>query len=346
MTVFVVAFSAKGCKTAKEIKNGLKGKQVRLFSKTTADCPGTEVIQESLSDWSGKAFKEADGIVFIGALGIAVRAIAPHVVSKTQDPAVICVDELGLYSIPVLSGHIGGGNDLASRIATAIGAKPVITTATDINGKFSVDSFATARKMHIGSMTVAKEVSAAVLDGRFVGLSSEYPLSGKIPKEIRPSKSGSLGIYITSDDSKSPFERTLHLIPKNHVLGIGCRKGTSKERISELVDSVLKTAGVSIKSVRCIASIDIKRDEPGLLAFAKEKRLPIEFYTSDTLNALPDIGFSKSEFVKSVTNVDCVCERAAIASSDEGELIVKKTGNSGATVALAREPFMVIFDDA
>lgn len=346
MTLFIVAFSAKGCKTAKEIKEKLKDRSVRLFSKTTADCPGTEAIQESLSDWSGKAFKEAEGIVFIGALGIAVRTIAPYVVSKTKDPAIVCVDELGLYSIPVLSGHIGGSNDLASRIAAAIGAKPIITTATDINGKFSVDSFAVARNMHIGSMAVAKDISAAVLDGRFVGLSSEYPISGKIPKEIRPSRGGPLGMYITSDTGKSPFERTLHLVPRNHVLGIGCRKGTSKERISELVNSVLKSAGVSIRSVRCVASIDIKKDEPGLLAFAEENKLPVEFHASDALNALPDKGFSKSEFVKSITNVDCVCERAAIASSDGGKLKVKKTGNGGVTVALAEEPFMVIFDDA
>lgn len=345
MTVYVAAFSARGCKTAKEIKKGLKNKQVRLFSKTTADCPDTEEIQESLSEWAGKAFDKAEGIIFIGAVGIAVRAIAPHVASKTKDPAVVCVDELGLYSIPILSGHVGGANDLASEISGAIGARTVITTATDISGKFSVDSFAVARNMYISSMSAAKEVSAAILDGRFVGLSSDYPLSGKIPNGLSPSKGGPLGVYITSDDKRSPFETTLHLMPKNHVIGIGSRKGATKEEVADVVNKVLKTAGVSIKSVKCLATIDLKRDEPGILAFAKENRLPIEIYTADALNALPDKGFGKSELVKKVAGVDCVCERAAVASSG-GDIIVKKTSNGTATAALAKAPFMVIFDDA
>ncbi len=340
----IVAFSARGCSTAMEISGALRDEDVRVFSKTSG-MSVCENIDVPISEWTGLVFEKSEAIVFVGAVGIAVRAIAPYLKSKTTDPAVICVDELGRYSIPILSGHIGGANHLACRIASAIGAMSVITTATDVNGKFSVDSFAVSRGMYIGSMALAKDVSAAILDGRFVGLKSDYPVCSRVPPCLDISETGDLGIHITSGFGKGPYLRTLRLIPKNHVLGVGCRKGIDKEDIMKTAMSVLDSAGISIESVKAIASIDLKENEAGLLEFAAERGVPTLFYSSSELNMLPDIGYSKSDFVKNTTGVDCVCERAAMAASAGGELIVRKTGSEGVTVAVVRDPVLVDFGD-
>lgn len=341
--IYIVAFSTKGCSTALNIAEELD-QECRVFSKTTGNNTGTEKIISSLSDWTGNAFREAESIVFVGATGIAIRAIASHLKNKAKDPAIVCVDELGRYSISLLSGHIGGANILTEQIALAIGAEPIITTATDINKKFSVDSFATLRNMAIGSMALAKDVSAAVLDGKFVGLKSDYPVKGNVPKELTKADEGELGIYITSN-SIEPFKKTLKLFPKNHILGIGCRKDTPKADIDKLVKSVLNVSDVSIKSVRLITSIDLKKKEKGLLEFADDNSIPTTFFSSEDLNALPNIGYSKSEFVVKITGVDCVSERSAMAASIGGELIVKKVSGNGVTVALVREPFELCFGD-
>lgn len=341
--IYIVAFSTKGCSTALKISEGL-GKKCRVFSKTTGDSTGTEKITRSLSDWTGVAFRETDNIVFVGATGIAVRAIASHIKNKAKDPAVVCVDELGKYSISLLSGHIGGANILAEQIASTIGAETIITTATDINKKFSVDSFAVSRNMAIGSMILAKDVSAAVLDDKFIGFKSDHPIKGNVPEELTMADAGELGIYITSS-SIEPFTKTLKLFPKNHILGIGCRRDTTKADIDKLVTSTLISSDVSIKSVRLIASIDLKNKEEGLLKFAEENGIPTTFFSSEELNSLPDIGYSRSDFVIKITGVDCVSERSAMAASIKGELIVKKVSENGVTVALVEEPFEVCFGD-
>ncbi len=342
--ICIAAFSARGCSVAMEISRALGDKDVRVFSKTSGRS-ACENIDVPISEWAGSVFEKSEAIIFVGAVGIAVRAIAPHIKDKTSDPAVVCVDELGRYSIPILSGHIGGANHLAGQIASAIGAEPVITTATDINGKFSVDSFAASRDMSIGSMALAKDVSAAILDGRFVGLKSDYPVCGRVPACLDTSKTGDLGVHITSGFGKGPYLRTLRLIPKNHILGIGCRRGTDKEDIKKVALTVLDSAGISIEGVKAVASIDLKENEPGLVEFAAEMGVPAVFYSSSELNTLPDIGYSKSDFVKNTTGVDCVCERSAMAASVLGELIVRKTGGGGVTVAVVREPFLVDFGD-
>jgi len=342
--IYIVAFSARGCTTAVKISRALGGVDIRVFSKTSGESV-CERIDIPISEWAGSAFEESEAIVFVGSIGIAVRAVAPHLKGKTSDPAVVCVDELGRYSVPILSGHIGGANHLAGRIASAIGAESVITTATDINGKFSVDSFAVSRGMAIGSMALAKDVSAAVLDGRFVGLKSDYQVCGRVPSCLDLSETGDLGVHITSGFGKGPYLRTLRLIPKNHVLGVGCRRGTCKDDIKKMALSVLDAAGISIESVRAVASIDLKENEAGLVEFASETGIPAVFYSSSELNALPDIGYSVSDFVKNTTGVDCVCERAAMAASAGGELIVRKTGGGGVTLAVVREPFLVDFGD-
>ena len=261
------------------------------------------------------------------------------------DPAIISMDDGGQFVISLLSGHIGGANDLAKEIAEKIGAVPVITTATDVHGKFAVDTFAAKQDMHIWSIRLAKEVSSLIVNGGRVGLVSDVPVTGSIPPELDLDGKEELGIFVSYSGSEGPFARTLKLTPRCHILGIGCRRGTSAWNIETLMNEVLSRENISVKSVRGIASIDLKSDEEGLLEFSKRMRIDPVFFTANELASLPDMGFTPSELVMSVTGVDNVCERAAFAAARNGDIIVRKTSREGVTLAVVREPFSLDFTE-
>jgi len=345
MKIRMIAFSRSGCEVGNKICTALKGYDCRLFSKTSADVTGVEIVTGSSWDWTKEHFATADAIIFIGAAGIAVRHIAPFIKDKVIDPAVISIDDRGWFVISLLSGHIGGANDLTKKIAEKIDAVPVITTATDIHDKFSVDSYAEKHDMHIGSMLLAKDVSSVIIDGRRVGLLSDLPITGIIPPELDLFGKEGLGIYVSYSGSKDPFARTLRLTPRCHILGIGCRRGTPTENIEVLVKEVLDKENISIKSVKAIASIDIKKDEEGLLVFSKKIGVESIFFSSEELASLPELGFTPSEAVRRITGVDNICERAAYAASQDGEIIVKRVSKDGVTLAVVREPFFLDFSE-
>ncbi|MDR3282488.1 MAG: cobalamin biosynthesis protein [Candidatus Methanoplasma sp.] len=344
MKIGIICFTARGCELSNRIADVLKDEECEVFSKTTASSRAVRV-EGSAGKWTEDAFHKYRGIVFVGALGIAVRYIAPNVSSKTEDPAVVCVDERGKYAIAVLSGHIGGGNELTHRIAKGIGAEAVVTTATDLGGLFSVDAYATKHDMHIGSLPLAKDISARIVDGKEVGMLSEIPVTGGMPRGIASSASGDLGAFISFGSSEGPFDRTLKLTPRCHVLGIGCRRGVPRDVIERAVRSALAENCISLHSIRAVASIDLKRDEAGLIEFCSALGVVPQFFTAEHLAALPDAGFSSSPTVKAATGVDNVCERAAVAASRSGFLAVRKTCADGVTVAVVREPATTDFGD-
>lgn len=300
----------------------------------------------------GRLFDSNDVLIFAGACGIAVRKIAPYIKDKQTDPAVICIDELGTYVIPILSGHIGGANDIARYIAEQISSTAVITTATDINGRFSVDSWAARNGFIIDDIKAAKEVSSAILE-QDIPLISEFKIAGQPPAGIRSEDGNTvrsyndnadrfrndIGIYVGCNIRKL-FSRTLRLIPKAVHLGIGCRKGTDEDSIRQAVDKVLSEHDIDKRAVKCISSIDIKSGEKGLLDYAEHNNLPINFYSAEELNNL-DGDFTSSEFVKGITGVDNVCERAAMIGAEH--LLVRKNAVNGVTIAAAIEHMEVHF---
>ena len=335
MTAAIFAFSRQGCRTARRI---------------IAACPDVTWNRFTMERFSegdfwpitpncyGECFAQSELLVFVGSCGIAVRKIAPYVRDKRTDPAVICVDELGSFVIALLSGHIGGANAFARGIAEALNATPVITTATDINRRFSVDTWATEAGCAISSMQLAKAVSAAILEGDIL-LKSDFPVIGNLPNGVIPGETGHLGIYLTVSD-REPFENTLRLLPRCLHLGIGCRRGTDKEAIETAVAQVFKENSLDLRAVRLAASIDLKQNEEGLLSFCEEHAIPIRFYTAAELSAVSG-EFTPSPFVQKVTGVDNVCERSALTGADH--LIVKKTACHGVTVAVATEKWEVHF---
>ncbi len=334
MRIAIIAFTANGCKTALRIRDSLDGEDVTAQCKTTHDVEGIEMIQCSSDEWTAKTFPSVDAIVFVGATGIAVRLIAPYVKTKDVDPAVVCVDEHGRYAIALLSGHIGGSNRLTARIAAGIGATPIITTATDINGKFSVDVFATENCLRITDLHKVQIISADILADKFVGISSDRPIEGNLPHGLTEADAGHCGVRISSDPSESPFNVTLNLVPMDISVGVGCKRGILPGKMLEFVLSVLKEEGIAPERVGSVSSIDLKSDERAVLDLAASLKCPVMFFTAEELMSLEG-KFSGSNFVRSVTAVDCVCERAAIKARG-GTLIRRKTASDGMTVALSK----------
>lgn len=342
MKISLISFSKTGCKTEKLIEGRLKGHELCLFTKSAyTEDQGITPVKEKLNCWAENQFKSSDALVFIGATGIAVRAIAPFVKSKKTDPAVVVLDEKGQFVISLLSGHLGGANELTAELAEITGGIPVITTATDINNRFAVDVFAKKNHCHISDMTLAKEISAALVDGRKVRFECDFPVEGKIPEELTGTD-GDLCICVTDRVENSENRKTLYLIPETLVLGVGCRKDTEKEKIKNIVMEAAGAAGVSPYAFSRAASIDLKKDEKGILAFAEELNIPFITYTKDELEQVKG-DFTESEFVKKITGVSNVCERSALAEGD-AQLIMKKYAKDGVTAAFARKKWSVNFE--
>jgi cobalt-precorrin 5A hydrolase len=338
----IFAFTDKGCALSQSVIKILSDNDYACLVQTTdklAEKYGLAAFGR-IGRAAGEAFQTREVLVFIGGCGIAVRAIAPYIADKATDPAVIVIDDNGKFVVPILSGHIGGANALGAAIAEKLGAVSVITTATDVNKKFSPDAWAAANGLAIGDMDIAKAVSAGILTDD-IPLKCDFPLRGALPNGVVMGNSGSLGIYI-SYKTAQPFERTLRLIPRVLHVGIGCRKNIDGQSILELLADVFKTNCWDMAAIKSVSSIDIKRGEAGLLRACEKLKITPAFYSAAELAAVPG-GFTESEYVRSVTGVDNVCERAAVLASGGGRLVILKTARNGVTVAVAEQSWEACF---
>lgn len=328
----ILCFSARGRALAERISRALEGDWT---SELYAPRGG-------LMDAVAELFPRVQALIFVGACGIAVRAVAPLVASKKTDPAVVVVDERGNFAISLLSGHIGGANALTSRIAAAIGAQSVVTTATDVNGRFSVDTWAARKGVWIADMLAARRFSAEILE-RDLPIQSDFPIEGALPPGVYLGDSGACGARIACTWAE-PFACTLMLAPRILHVGIGCRRGASEAEISAAVEAALDGARICREAVASASSIDVKSDEPGLSAFCASAGIALRFYSAAELNEVPG-EFTASEFVKKTVGVDNVCERSALRSAGAGgRLILKKRSGGGVTVAVACEDWSVSFE--
>lgn len=338
MKAAIFAFTRRGCDTARRVRTAMEPGNIRMFTMEKFGMPDFEPYAPPLAGFMKPVFGWADIIVFVGSTGMAVRGIAPWVRDKKTDPGVIVVDESGSVVISLLSGHIGGANQITRLLALQLEATPIITTATDVNGRFSVDDWAARNGLTIGSMKNAKAVAAAILE-EDVPMTCDFPVAGQLPEGTFAGKCGKLGIYIGYRDC-NPFQTTLQLIPKVLTLGIGCRRGTPMEKIEQAVKAVCQEKGIAMEAIGLLASIDLKADEEGLLAFAKKYQLPTRFYTAQELRQVPG-EFPASAFVSGVTGVDNVCQRAAMAEAEK--CIVEKTAMDAVTVAIGEKHWEAVF---
>lgn len=337
MKISVISFTEQGRLLADRVRTSLPEEEVKLYQKP----------EQGVVSWAGEQFAENTAIIFVGACGIAVRAIAPFVKDKLTDVPVLVLDEKGQYVIPILSGHMGGANELAELLTKRLGAEAVITTATDINGKFAVDVF--AKKNHLGILNregIAK-VSAKLLRGGKVTISIEdgensgNTSEGQLPEELEQipyPPACDVDIIVSSETEKIEImERAvLKLKPKEYVLGIGCKKGKPKEEIEALIEKSLKKLGLSVSDIAFVASIERKRYEAGICRWADENRVPFLTYSEEELRSLEG-DFHGSVFVEQTVGVDNVCERAALfACGADGELVLPKQAENGITLAVAK----------
>ena len=321
--------------TLYERKGSESGKQAAYFNRTLA--------------LTAEIFTKYDGILFIMASGIAVRAIAPHVVSKASDPAILVMDECGHHCISLLSGHLGGANAWAREVASAVGADPVITTATDVHERRAPDDIARELMMRVEPLGALKPVNSIIAEGkRFVWfLDMDMEGAESIGKRLRKK-----GIFWTplSERQETSYDgcaiiSNTHIVlrkpfvclrPKNLFVGIGCKRGTSEELIRSAYEGALKKAGAYGYQVASLASVDLKADEKGLLDFANSMNLPIHFYKAEELKKISDeYGLTVSKFVEKTIGVGNVCQSAALMESMKGKTLLPKTKFVSATVAIA-----------
>lgn len=341
----VISFTDKGSLLNKKLGRRLEkfGYSCACFSSEKyAAKHGINSIEGNYVQWMKKIFDEYDYILFVGAVGIAIRGIAPYVKDKFKDPAVVVVDENAKFAIPVLSGHIGGANEFTKDICIITDSQPVITTATDINNKFAVDVFAKKNNLVIMQREMIKVISSALLSDEKVCMHCDGIYKNGIPDGITKTSKGKIGFLISVFSNTAQYDNMLNLVPKKVHIGIGCRKDTPKEAIQAAVDGFLKENHIFKEAVCKVATITIKHNERGLIEFCTEKKLPITFFSADNLNKAEG-KFTPSEFVRSITGTDNVCERAAVLSSNNGKIIAEKTKYDGVTVAAACEEWSVDF---
>lgn len=342
MKLAMAAFTARGAALGRQLAAALTAEGEACSLAVPARlAPELDLpAMDSLAGWTAREFARADGLIFVGACGIAVRAIAPHVKDKLTDPAVAAVDEAGHWVVPLLSGHVGGANDLARRIADLTGGQAAVSTATDVNGLFAVDQWAARQGFAIEDRTAAKAISAALLAGETVGFASEFPVDGALPKGVTAGEAN-IGFSVSAKTEALPFGTGLRLVPRVLRLGIGCRRGTTEEAIAAAVDTALAEHGLSAKAVAGVGTIDLKKDETGLLAFCEHRGWKLNCYSAEEL-LRAEGDFTPSDFVKGVTGVDNVCERSAVMGG--GQLVIRKRAAGGVTVAAALLPLRLTFD--
>ena len=337
----VVALTPAGVLLARRLSRALPGAVSWLPASRAA--AGDESF-DSLALVFAQAFARGDSLVCIMAAGIVVRHLAPLMQGKDRDPAVVVVDEAGRFAISLLSGHLGGANDLARRVAEVLGGTPVITTATDVQGLPALDTLAADHGLVIDNLAAVKEVSMALLAGRPVGLVDPggwlAPALGEhrhLFHEIADLDAALAGapqptVYV--GDQERPWPGGwLRLRPRNLVAGMGCHRGTPAQELLDFLTDTFRQAGLSLLSLRALATIAVKKDEPGLQEAAHRLKVDLLWFTAEELEKIP-VPHPSAQAARHV-GARSVSEAAALMAS-RGELLVPKQKSANATVAVAR----------
>ncbi|MDD4343261.1 MAG: cobalt-precorrin 5A hydrolase [Eubacteriales bacterium] len=300
---------------------------------------------ESLSALVKESFEKYDGLIFIMALGIVVRMIKDYIKSKDLDPAIIVIDEQGKNTISVLSGHLGGGNKLTEELSKFLNNNPVITTATDVNNIYALDSFATDHDLEIEPVNNIKKFNSALLKGENIQLIFDDGLDFPEKNSYKNffSASSLRGMITNKRDTANVAE--IFLRPKNIILGVGCKKNFPKDKFEKNILNIMEEKNISLKSVKEIRSIDIKKDENCIVDFSSKYKIPFYTLAPDKLNSVYNKhnNLKKSDFVYKNTGAWGVAEPSALFSESENlYLILARKEIDGMTIAVSEErPFII-----
>ena len=321
----------------------------RLAARTlTTQWPDARAYDGPAAEALPRAFNECDAIVCFLAVGATVRLIAPLLANKQTDPGIVCVDEALRYAVPVLGAHAGGANDLARRVHNALGAEPVITTASDAAGAVALDEFGADLGFRIEPGSDLAAIGAAILSGERVTLTADaqWPLPPLPPNVVRtedPAPAGPAIIVTDRAGDRANFpERAVVYRPPTLIVGMGASRGVPADEAGQLIEDTLADLGLSPRSVRYLATADVKSDEHGLQAAAAERDWRIVTYPTDLLAAVPVP--NPSEVVRQAVGTPSVAEAAALANPDaalppanpDATLIAAKRASAHATIAVAR----------
>ena len=348
----IISFTEKGAHLAGKIESRIPACR---YEKYTGAANAEEA---SPSEWTAEAFQKGDPILFIGAVGIAVRLVAESIKSKLSDVPVLVMDIEGNFVIPILSGHYGGANELAEQIAMIVGATPVITTATDTLGAFAPDLFAQKYHFAIRNVKALPRISGKSVAGEEITLTIDPDLSQvkeyferedgmnlpsgvvTIESKTEQDPSGmeeSRDIFITYKPISDVELRgeTLYLTPQIFHVGIGCKKDISSEKLEEFYREQCASLAVDPVAVKEISSIDRKKEEPAILSLAEKLGVPFRTFSAEELNEVPG-DFPNSAFVEETVGVGNVSARAAALSAGTGyRMISDMVKKDGMTMAFA-----------
>lgn len=337
----ILALTPKGAALARRLAQGLEGAQGWLPAALAGD-PG-EATFSRLADAFQEAFEQRHNLVCVMAAGIVVRSIAPYLKGKDSDPAVVVVDEAGRFAVSLLSGHIGGANDLARRVAAVSGGAAVITTATDVHGLPALDLLAVEHGLIIENLAGVRLIHMALLEGRSVrvvdpeglldGELSAYPELFSFEPDLDRALAGpGPTVYVGFRERDWPPE-WLRLRPRNLVAGMGCHKGLPGEELLAFIRRTCAQEKLSLLSLKALATIEAKKDEPGLRMVARSLGVEFLWFTATELKDIPVP--NPSPRVVRHMQVASVSEAAALKAGGV-ELIVTKQKSPNATLALAR----------
>ena len=352
MRLSCIAFTERGLAAARRVERALSAAPTSGTRPTwdvSVSC-GFGEGKVPLAAWTESAWDSSDALLFVGAAGIAVRAVAPHVRSKASDPAVVVLDEGSRFSVALLSGHLGGANELARAIAAATGAEAVVTTATDGRGVWAADAWARREGLAVANPAAIKRASARLLAGGRIALYADVPISGQPPEGVDlVSRASEADVVVSPFASAGKVARAaaaadapLRLVPRSIACGIGCRRGIAREAVEEAFGLACAAAGILPEAVSSVASIDVKAHEVGLVSFCEACALPFRTYPADELARVAG-SVSPSPFVRDTVGVDNVCERAALATG--GALVLPKFAHQGVTVAFAQVACDISFEE-
>jgi cobalt-precorrin 5A hydrolase len=343
-SIAIVALTRNGVELALQIRSRMPGSVCYVPERhqfaLAMGAKGFDRIRSIMP----KLWVEYRALICIMATGIVVRQIGPLMRLKTVDPAVVVLDERGNFSISLVSGHLGGANSLARKVAAITGGQAVITTASDVHGKPALDMIAQKKGLDIENITHLKTVSRAILENEPIQIYDPHavlkPLLSRISSItwIRepfaaPADPRIPGVWV-SERSVPQGWTCLVLRPRNLVVGIGCNRNTPAEEMLELIRAVFSGEKLSVQAIRNLASLDLKADEPGILETAAYLRRPVYFYPRSEVEKVPVP--NPSAQVMNHVGVRSVCEATALLSAQKGILIVPKKKTRNVTLAVAR----------
>ncbi len=344
----VITLTRQGIEVARRLEAELPARvTVYISDKYDAEAPARwERFPRRIYPLVDRIWGRHEAHIFVMAAGIVVRAIAAHVQSKLHDPGVVVMDITGRFAVALCAGHLGGANELCRLIEERTGATAVITTGTDVNQTLAPDVLAKQVGAAVEDWEPLKLVSGALVDGLPVGVYIEpgvrTPDLGayarkKVSVVADPAELSSYraAVVLSHRLLPDPGVPTMWLRPRNLALGIGCNRGTSEREIAEEVSAALREAGLCEASVCRLATFEAKKDEPGLLAYARSLGLELICYDAAAIKAAPPIP-NPSAVVEKYVGVPGVAEPAALLAAGARTLLLEKQKRGNLTVAVAR----------